>query len=406
MSRLWYLPIGLLLFLSIVLGNQTLFLASLLLGLLAGTSYLWSKYCLVNVDYQRHFATRRLFWGDEIDVRIEIVNAKILPLPWLRIDDELPAALTLAHEPRATGYTPGRRRLINTLSIRWYERVIRRYRVRGIQRGVWAVGPTQLRSGDLFGFDIKRLTLDNEEDIIVYPRMVPVRGLTLPSRHPVGELRSVQRIMEDPLRLMGVREYAQGDSFRHIHWKATARRQSLQTKVFEPSTTQPVALFLNVNTYEEFGLGQDWVLSEYAICATASIARQIWQEGHALGLYANAMLARGGFRIRVRPRKHPSQLTRVLEALAHIDGRGRWSLEALLQAEATRLAYGTTLVIITPMITPRLRHTLADLQRKGYGLALIALGDAHLTTPLLGVRYFHIGGHERYHELETLDLAG
>ena len=412
MNRVWWIIGAALLVVSVLLREPAIFLISLLLALLAAVSHLWAKYCLVNVSYRRVFESKRLFWGEESELRVEIVNAKLLPLPWLRIDDDVPAALEIA-ESRANGsFSAGRQRLVHTLSLRWYERVTRRYRIRGVRRGVWSVGPTQLRSGDFFGFDIQRLTLGNREDITVYPRTVPVRGLTLPSGHPVGDARSQQRLLDDPLRLMGVRDYTRSDTFRHIHWKATARRQALQTKVFEPSASQPTAIFLNVDTAVQsanFLSGQDWELAELAIVAAASIARTLWASGHSLGLYANALGARGAQRLHLRPRKHPAQLVRLLEALAHIDGRARWSIEALLQSEAPRLPYGTTLVVISGAITPRLRIALADLRRKGYAIALVTLG-AESPPMVADVAHYHVDvgeGDERktWQTMETLNFV-
>ena len=93
--------------------------------------------------------------------------------------------------------------------------------------------------------------------ILVYPRIVPVTELGLPAQHPFGDHRSSRRLVEDPMRLMGSRDYSQGDNFRFIHWKATARQQKLQTKVFEPSATRPLAIFLNMQTSPLYHWEQD-----------------------------------------------------------------------------------------------------------------------------------------------------
>ena len=55
--------------------------------------------------------------------------------------------------------------------------------------------------------------------------------LRLRLARPSGEQVTNRRIVEDPLRLAGVRDYRPGDSVRHIHWKSTARQGRLQTKV-------------------------------------------------------------------------------------------------------------------------------------------------------------------------------
>ncbi|MEM7130810.1 MAG: DUF58 domain-containing protein [Chloroflexota bacterium] len=422
MNRLTWIGILLLALLSAATGQRLLFLMSLILALLAGSAQLWSRYCLVGVSYRRRFDQNRLFYGDDTRMDVEIVNAKPLPLGWLRIDDEFPFSMHPQNDELddPSQATPNsRRRLVNVLSLRWYERVIRRYTLKGARRGLWHFGPAQIRSGDMFGFDIQRMAYDSIDTLLVYPKIVSLEALGLPAGHPFGDFTSRRRLVEDPLRLMGTRAYAPGDSYRHIHWKATARRQSLQTKVFEPSATLPVAIFLNLNTYDPdhvglFGSkGQDYPLVEFAITTAASVARFVWQEGHPVGLYANALLLsltlaaeekiqRTVGRVRVAPRNHPDQLVRILEALARIEGRARWSFPTLLHVESSGLAYGTTVVVITSVLEPKLAATLTDLNRKGYSVVLIGLGHARLSSPIPGVTDYYIGSYDEWSVLETI----
>jgi len=399
-----YILIGLVALASVIWRNEDLFLTSVLLALVATAAWLWSRYCLAEVSYVRHFGTRRLYLGEETDLRVEIVNAKPLPLPWLRADDGVPPGVTI-HSQQLED-RPGGRQLVNVLALRWYERVIRRYTLRGLQRGVWPIGPLQLRSGDIFGFSIRRETIESDDTVMVYPRILPVSALKLPVRHPLGNFRSTRRIIEDPLRLMSVRDYAQGDNFRHIHWKATARRQALQTKVFEPSASQVITLFLNINTSEHYYEGFDVDLREYAISAATSLAQHLWAEGHPLGFYCNAATRGTAQPIRIPARTHPEQLGQILAALARIDdGWGRWPLDRFLQNEAQALPYGATVVVISAVMNPRLTQTLLDLRRREFGVFLITLGDGPALASLPNLPVHHIGGRKEWHEHATLELA-
>ena len=145
MSRRTALAIGAVTLLSVILRQELLLLISVLLWLVAGAASLWARYCLVALTYRRHLGTPRLHWGEETDLRLEIVNAKPLPLPWLRIDDAIPASLQMTSQQLAEEEDGAMRRLVTVLSLRWYERVIRRYRVQGTQRGVWNFGPAEFR---------------------------------------------------------------------------------------------------------------------------------------------------------------------------------------------------------------------------------------------------------------------
>lgn len=419
MNRLTWIAISILILLSVILRQRLLFLISLILLMLAGASYLWARYCLAGVTYTRQFDQRRLFHGDDVAMEIEIVNAKPLPLPWLRIDDEFPLSMHPQDDSPVElrqSSVFARRRLVNVLSMRWYERVLRRYQLKGARRGMWHFGPAQIRSGDIFGFDIRRHTHEPIDSLLVYPKVVPVHQLGLPPGHPFGDFGSRRRIIQDPLRLMGTRAYAPGDSYRHIHWKATARRQTLQTKVFEPSATRPVAIFLNLKTVSGLDVGHDFQLMEFAISAAASIARHVWEESQPVGLFANALVLGNNIdevsgkratvgRVRIAPRSHPEQLQRILEALARLDGRGRWPISNLLQAESGGLAFGTTVAIISAVMDNPLRATLSHLNRKGFRVVLISLGEGKLEKLLPGVIEYYIGSHEEWHNLEEIKSA-
>lgn len=404
MEKIWWVVVAFVAILSAALGHNLLLMMSLFLALIGGASHLWARYCLAGVSYRRRFGSTRLFFGEETDFHVEIVNAKPLPLAWLRAEDEFPADLELLNGRLHASYRPGRRLLINLLSLRWYERVIRHYRIRGSHRGAWEFGPVEIISGDLFGFSIKREKIQNTQTVLVYPRIVPLTALGLPARHPFGDFKTPRRVMEDPIRLMGAREYLPGDSFRHIHWKATARRNQLQTKVFEPSATRPIAIFLNVNTFEYRYEGIDRDLQELAITTAASIAHWAWEESHPVGLYVNSVTQPGGQRIRIRPGNHPDQLIWILEALARVVTYGRWPIEAVLHVEAPHLRYGTTIIVVSPVVNDRLQRTLVDLRNREFGVSLVALGRKRLDMPPPGVRYYHVDGREVWHELEALEL--
>ncbi len=405
MSTLWWFVIGGLMLASVLLRNNLLFLLSLFLLLIGGVSWLWTRVCLTAVTYRRRLGSDRLFFGEETELAIEIVNAKPLPLAWLRAEDELPAALELVATKLPASFRPGRARLDNLLSLRWYERVTRRYRLRAVRRGAWQIGPAELVSGDILGFALRRQVIPDTNLLLVYPKIVPLTALGLPAHRPLGDLQERRRVVEDPLRVLGAREYASGDSFRHIHWKATARRQQLQTKVFEPSSALPLAIFLNINTYELLYEGLDHELQEFAVTAAASLARWAWENGHPVGLYVNSTAQPGAQRIRIRPDRRPDQLLYILEGLAKVVDYGRWPIEAILQTEAPRLPYGAGVAVVTATANDRLQQTLLQLREREFGLTLVGLGDKTVDVKLPGVRCYHIGGREEWRELAALALA-
>ena len=405
MNWFWWVVAGSLALLGAWMRNELLFLLSLFLALTGAVSQLWARVCLSQVSYHRQLGSKRLFAGEETDLFIQVINAKPLPLAWLHANDEMPAALEIPSAQLVPSHRPNRVRLENRLSVRWYEKVTRRYRIRATLRGVYRFGPVELISGDIFGFVIKREELDISDQLVVYPKVVPLTVLGLPARRPFGEHQTPRRVVEDPLRPVGVRGYVPGDSFRHVHWKATAHRQSLQTKVFDPSASRPVVIFLNINTRLHIYEGIDADLQEYAITAAASLARWAWEHSHAVGLYVNSVAQSTARRIRIRPRSHPDQPAAILEALARVITYGRWPIEHVLRAEAPHLPGGATLVVVTATLSDALRRTLIDLRGREFGVVVVTLGEEKPDLRIRGVLHYHIGGREEWHDLASLALV-
>ena len=386
MGRTGWMAAAVILVLALATRNSLIFSMALILSLLGLVVWLWSRYCLTEVTYRRQFGVERLFFGEKTDLRLEVTNAKPLPLAWLRCEDDIPIALKLTPDERARHYLPTRRVLVNLFSLGLYQRVIRRYTVTGTQRGAWRFGPVQLVCGDIFGFRSQHKEIPETNLLLVYPRLYTLPELGLDARHPFGDYQSLNRLIDDPLRVSGVREYLPGDNIRHIHWKATARRQELQTKLFEPSASRPLAIFINIRTFNHRFEGIDPALREFAISAGASIARWAQMRGDAFGVFANSMMYEGR-RVRILPGAHPRQLTRVLEALAYCVGVPHTTIERILQQEADHLRHGTSIVLISATLSDSLSRALADLQRRGFAVTLLGIGGLTLEKAIPGVAF-------------------
>ena len=396
MSRLLNSLTFILIIASIVLRNPLLFLVAMLLALVALTTALWGRYALAGVTYKRRLGTARMFVGEETDLWIEITNAKPLPLAWLKVDDEFPDAVELVKGTLWHTHKPTRRVLSNLVSLRFYERVRKHYRVRAKKRGALEFGPVELSSGDLFGLELRRETREQFDELIVYPKVVPVHALGLPAAHPFGDAKTQRRVTQDPLRVLGVRAYVAGDSPRWIHWKATARRGSLQTKMFEPGASRATAIFLDFRTAP---LGQPGLIPEYlelGVTAAASIARYILDQREAVGLYINGSRRGEWGLVRVFPSRRPSQWLEILDALARVIDLAAVPLEDVLRAEMPTLPFGVGVIAISCNITEELVTMLVDLQRQGHPVTLLVIGEDAPTDVPADVRAYWLGGRDTY----------
>lgn len=382
----WLAAAGLVLLVAVLWRDALLLLIALTVLGAASVSQLWRRYCLERVEVDSRLSERRVDFGEEVDLTLELVNRKLLPLAWLELQAEIPRALAPLRGTVLHSYKPGRANLTAMLSLRWYERVRRHYRFVCHTRGEHLFGPVTLRSGDVFGFTTQELTVPLEQRLLVYPRVVPIGRLDLPMHDPLGDRAARDWLFEDPLRTVGVREYTRGDSRRRIHWGATARTGALQVKLYEPTTDPRLALFLNVQTLGDgWWRGYDPELMELSVTATASIATWASAEGRQVGLYSNGTLPRTVGSIALAPGRAPDQLVQVLELLARVLPLVALPFEALLRRERRTLPYGATVVVVSASVPESVALELRSLRSAGHRVLLLLIGDRATTPELPGI---------------------
>jgi uncharacterized protein (DUF58 family) len=414
-SPAWFEMAALLIIAGLILRQPALFALAACLLTVIPIAWLWRSISLHNVEYERHFDKLRAFPGETVEMTVRITNRKILPLSWLEISDEIPMALPLQKGALVPTHNPQTGTLENVLSLQWYERVSRRYELTCTARGIYLLGPSHLKSGDLFSLFETEETERAADRLVVFPRIWPMDDLGLPVKEPFGERKAHFRLFEDPLRTVGVREHHPEDGMRRIHWKATAHRGQLQVRVYEPTAALNLVILLNVNTFEHHWQGVLPELFERTINVAASITTWAIGQKYKVGLMANGCMAHSDQPLRVPPGRSPGQLTAILEMLSGLTSFASISIEGLMRQESAHLPWGATLVVVTAIVTEGLRNALLRLQNAGRRLALISLADDppprlegiptyHLPESTPTFRRFGRGGHEAALALQAAGL--
>jgi Uncharacterized conserved protein (some members contain a von Willebrand factor type A (vWA) domain) len=435
-GRLYALDIGVII-LSLVTHLTLLFVGGILLLALLILIDIWATSALHEVHFKAQLSEERVLFGEEATLTISIENAKVLPLPVLNFNMLVPRALPIKDQPvRKTLFT-NTIELEGMFNMRWYERVTRKYTIQCLNRGVYTFGPTKLHSGDIFGFIDKDQSLPTKLHLLVYPLTLPLSSFSLPAQHPFGDQRAPRRLIEDPSRVVGLRDYIYGDNLRRIDWKATARTQQMQSKIYDTTTTYTLAIFLNSSMIMDnyYGIHPD--LQELAISAAASVSHWAIDAGYAVGLYANtairladedqsvtmsdamsagnkdtqgsqqsnlsAMIAQQMERHRVHlsPSSSGEQYQRILDNLARLQTQGLTPLEEVLFAERHRLPAGSTIVIITNSVNERLTEQLVHLRRNGYAVTILFVGDNAIPQRIAGIKVYPLGGEQTWEKLYT-----
>jgi uncharacterized protein (DUF58 family) len=351
-------------------------------------SRLWARRTAERLHVQRHFVSRA-FLGDRVPVEVTVHNNGWLPIPWLEVNETLPIQLTAP---------PFHRRVI---SLGARERRQLQYTLNCRQRGYYPIGPLTMQTGDLLGIERRSLARAEPSYLIVYPRVVPLQRLGLPTRSPLVTLPASSPLFEDPARVMGVRDYQPGDSPRRFHWTATASTGRLLVKQYQPAIARETLICLNMDQ-GDYERGQRYTATELAIVVSASIANHIVvKEGLPVGLATEAWdpMLNDQACFFLPPRPERAHLMSLLEILARVRVTSGVAFVDLLRRTSVNLSWGATLTVITGHESEALFDTLVYLRRTGFTVALILVHPGR-PSPQLKRRsdLMHIPIHRVWHE--------
>ncbi len=388
-----WLPLGILLVVVGVLGALSPAVALGVFILLAGgLAKAWAARSLENVELERHLPESRAFPGEEIRLTYRLTNKKLIPIPRIEMRDHIPELLSPEELHLPPSSAPNSTLYTHRTHLGWYERASWSLDLPCPERGYYRLGPARLTSGDGFGIFSDERDEENIASIVVYPRTVAMEDLGLPAARPLGEIRGKERMFEDPMRFAGLRDYEPGDALRRIDWKATARRGALQSRVYEPSSTHHIIVALNVDTMQHSWQGFIPEMLESSIVVAASIARWAYDNRQAVGLVANGSLPDSDRPISISPGRAPDQLPRLLEALGGIMPLTVEPLANLLERESHRLPLGSTLAVVTSLVTEPLAAVLRRLHEEGQQVSILSMvdedwGDVLGDMPVQRIRY-------------------
>jgi uncharacterized protein (DUF58 family) len=399
---LWLAASLLLLAVAFVLGLDALAYAMYaLLGLML-LSRLLSKKWIESISAKRHASREEAEIGQKLAMNVDIRNSGGLPIAWVLAEELLPRKAMFFNPPSLK--LDGQRLL---LSIFWPKQTrTLRYELTCNRRGYYQLGPLVLETGDLFGLH-RRFKVETEPHYLtVYPKVIPLEGYDIASRRPIGEVRMTHRLFEDPTRVTGVRAYQAGDAMNRIHWRATARTGTLQSKTYEPSTIAGATIILDLHE-SAYPAKDEPIRSDLAVTTAASVANALYLMGQQVGFITNGrdMADRARFghphgpastrqiarstgamadkSSRLRPiivptRRGPEQFFQIREVLARAELTDGFRLPELIDEVYSQLPRDASIIVITPLVTPEVAIALGELSRAGYAVtAILNLWEDH-----------------------------
>ena len=351
----------------------------------------WSS-CL---SVERQVTNSELQIGESISVGLRLNNSTGYFIPWLFAEDLLSKRVTSQPDRSldVTGFPaklyffrPGQISLMT-------------YQIKAVRRGYFQLGPTVLETGDLLGLHRNYRIASEPQYVLVLPKLIPLQGMNVTSRRPMGELRVNDRSMEDPTQMVGIREYRAGDSLNRIHWRATARTGKLHTRIFQPTCIQGAMLVLDMHNDSNPDRNEP-VRTDLAVTMAASLAHTLYLMNQPFGMISNGRDAADRVRQnqlerefsdrnsvrsnvemivksdRLRPvvvdaSTGPEQFSEIHRTLARLERTDGLKFSDLMMETQSRLSRQLSVLVFLQQVDDEIALTLGLLRRRGYSVSAI-----------------------------------
>ncbi len=302
------------------------------------TAWLWARAMALGVVARRRLHYAAVQVGDVLEERLALQNDTPLPVLWAEFVDrsDLP------------GYTVSSVRAADPSSfVHW------RATAECRRRGLFSLGPWELRLGDPFGIFLVRQVYTDRQELLVYPPLAPLPPQLLPHNSLLGDHRLLrQPVRAETLLASTTRRYIPGDPLRHVHWPTSAHRDALYTKIFEPEATSTIWLVPDLDPAVHLGQGPDST-EETMVLLMASLADHLLRRGLSVGLLALDDTVHA-----LRPQSGRAQVWQVLRALAPLHAVSPVPLDAALARLGASLPLRDRVVVITPSLDIRWTRAL------------------------------------------------
>jgi uncharacterized protein (DUF58 family) len=251
------------------------------------------------------------------------------------------------------------------------------------ERGSESFKGTYVRLACPLGLVVKQGRLDTEEPIRIYPNLLALREFDLLKQK--GRLREMG-IRRSRMRGLGtefesLREYAEGDDYRKIDWKASARNAKLVVRQFEQERNQAVIIVIDIGRHmlaEVNGVRK----LDHALDACLMLTNAAATAGDFVGLLVFSDVVRRY----IPPKKGRNQIGMIIEALHDLVAEPIESDPAGAFAFlASRWKRRSLIVTFTDLEEPdraRVLTTALGPQARRHLLLLARVSDPHLKEAL------------------------
>lgn len=209
--------------------------------------------------------------GDPNPINIYLENKYAFPIN-TRVIDEIP----FQFQVRDTDYK---------LNIKPKQTENIAYDLRPTERGEYNFGKVNVYASTPIGLASRRYQLGQEKTVPVYPSFLQMHKyelLAISNRLTNYGVKKIRRIGQT-MEFEQIKKYVQGDDYRNVNWKATARKNELMVNQFQDEKSQNVYSIIDKGRLMKMPFN-GLTLLDYSINASLVISNIAIKKGDKAGL--------------------------------------------------------------------------------------------------------------------------
>jgi uncharacterized protein (DUF58 family) len=339
-------------------------------------SYVYKKWGFKKIEYNRFFSLPAVFEDQELEMVESISNYKILPMPWIRVESKINKNLKFGREENRVIFHDEFHRSV--FSLFPYMKIVRRYSIKATKRGCYDTFSVALTCGNFF-----TVGKVNQQDypvyarLLVYPKIIDIDKVPLPSHNWRGDLITKRWIFDDPFMISGVREYQYGDPLNRVNWTASARSNNLQVHQLDYTTETNLMILLNVDIFKD---AEEEIFDksriENGIVYAASILYYFISEGIKVGFGTNGkMVDDENKEIFIPPESSYEHMYYILEVMAKLRLLRRITFSTYIEQIVMDQPNKMDLLVITTYKDEIIHNQIEELKAKGHAVEVVMLGE-------------------------------
>lgn len=294
-------------------------------------------------------------------------NNKRFPISYLNLRQILPENVVLSSGTCGED--------LYNFSIGKNQRIKRSVKASISKRGVYIFQNMEVSLGDMFGFAFYTKNFNNFNEILVYPKIMPIKSFQVKNMASFGDKVIRRWIDQDNLYIKGIRDYAGSDRMKDVNWKASSRMMKLMVNEFDSTSNKKLALVLNVQGGEPYWKYIKPHLIEKSLELVMAIARSSIKIGVDTGFYTNAMLS--GIDSKKFKGIQPSlkSFSLIGEMCARVGYDLRVNFEDYLQNSSSIFNRDTVYIIVTNFMDEGIKNQILAMKKSGLNVKILSIGE-------------------------------